>query len=110
MARFYSLVVERDLFGRTVLVRRWGRLGTAGRTRLDEHKGEGEALATLAAMQRTDNLPNHLRKLRLGLFPIFVITHRPPGFPDFPTTTGSHYYLRVFGNTPLVGTTGSHYH
>jgi predicted DNA-binding WGR domain protein len=52
MARFYSLAVERDLFGRVVLVRRWGRLGTAGRTRLDEHKGEGEALAALASMQR----------------------------------------------------------
>jgi predicted DNA-binding WGR domain protein len=51
MARFYSLEVEWDLFGRVVLVRRWGRLGTAGRTRLDEHKGEGEALAALVAMQ-----------------------------------------------------------
>ena len=51
MARFYSLEVERDLFGRIVLVRRWGRLGTAGRTRLDEHKGEGEALAALVALE-----------------------------------------------------------
>jgi predicted DNA-binding WGR domain protein len=51
MARFYSLEVERDLFGRVVLVRRWGRLGTAGRTRLDEHKGEEEALAALMAME-----------------------------------------------------------
>ena len=51
MARFYSMEVERDLFGRVVLVRRWGRLGTAGRTRLDEHRGEGEALAALASLQ-----------------------------------------------------------
>ncbi len=51
MARFYSLEVERDLFGHVVLVRRWGRLGTAGKTRLDEHRGEGEALAALADLE-----------------------------------------------------------
>ncbi len=45
MSRFYSLEVERDLLGRVVLVRRWGRIGKAGKTRLDEHRGEGEALA-----------------------------------------------------------------
>ncbi len=47
MARFYSLEVERDLLGRVVLVRRWGRIGSAGKTRLDEHVGEGEVLAAL---------------------------------------------------------------
>ena len=52
MARFYSLEIERDLFGRIVLVRRWGRLGTAGKTRLDEHTGEGDALAALRALER----------------------------------------------------------
>jgi predicted DNA-binding WGR domain protein len=52
MARFYSMDVERDLFGRVVLVRRWGRIGTAGRTRLDEHPNEGRALAALAAIER----------------------------------------------------------
>ena len=51
MARFYCLAVERDLFGRVVLVRRWGRLGTAGRARLDEHRGEGEAMAALVALE-----------------------------------------------------------
>ena len=51
MARFYALEVERDLFGRHVLVRRWGRIGTAGKTRLDEHKGEGEAWAALQKLQ-----------------------------------------------------------
>jgi predicted DNA-binding WGR domain protein len=47
MARFYSMNVERDLFGCVVLVRRWGRIGTAGRTRSDEHPNEGRALAAL---------------------------------------------------------------
>ena len=51
MARFYALEVERDLFGRHVLVRRWGQIGTAGKTRLDEHIGEGEARAALQTLQ-----------------------------------------------------------
>jgi predicted DNA-binding WGR domain protein len=58
MRRFYSLDVERDLFGRVVLVRRWGRIGTAGRVRLDEYAGEGEALAAMQALQE--------RKVRRG--------------------------------------------
>ncbi len=50
MARFYALEVEQDLLGRHVLVRRWGRLGTAGKSRLDEHTGEAEAQAALQAL------------------------------------------------------------
>jgi predicted DNA-binding WGR domain protein len=49
---FYSMDVERDLFGCVVVVRRWGRIGTAGRTRMDEHPNEGRALAALAAIER----------------------------------------------------------
>jgi predicted DNA-binding WGR domain protein len=40
------------LFGKAVLVRRWGRIGTAGRTRLDEHAGEGEAMTALMKMEK----------------------------------------------------------
>jgi predicted DNA-binding WGR domain protein len=50
-ARFYSMAVERDLLGRVVLVRRWGRLGTFGKVRLDEHPDEGRALAALMAIE-----------------------------------------------------------
>lgn len=53
MSRFYSLEVEQDLLGRVVLVRRWGRIGSAGKTRLDEYTGEGEAFAALQALQAT---------------------------------------------------------
>ena len=59
MQRFYSLDVERDLFGRVVLVRRWGRVGTAGKVRLDEYLGEGAALAAMQALQA--------KKMRRGL-------------------------------------------
>ncbi len=50
--------MERDLFGKVVLVRRWGRIGQAGKVRLDEFGTEGEARA---AMHRLE-----LRKVRRG--------------------------------------------
>ena len=55
IARFYALMIERDLFGHVVLVRRWGRIGTRGRERTDLHADEtaaAEALASLAAAKR----------------------------------------------------------
>ena len=55
VARFYALMIERDLFGRVVLVRHWGRVGTRGRERTDPHDEETAAaktLAKLAAMKR----------------------------------------------------------
>jgi predicted DNA-binding WGR domain protein len=45
VARFYSLMIERDLFGRVVLVRNWGRIGTNGRELVEEFPGELEAVA-----------------------------------------------------------------
>ena len=32
MARFYAVTIERTLFGDWAVVRRWGRVGTSGRT------------------------------------------------------------------------------
>ncbi|GAC1486276.1 MAG: hypothetical protein NVS2B11_12080 [Acetobacteraceae bacterium] len=51
--RFYRLEVWPDLFGRALLVRHWGRLGTAGRRRLDPHPDPGAALNALARLART---------------------------------------------------------
>ena len=53
--RFYAVMIERDLFGRVLLVRRWGRIGTRGRERPEEHPSETEAAAAmdrLAAAKR----------------------------------------------------------
>jgi predicted DNA-binding WGR domain protein len=35
--RYYRMEVWPDLFGRALLVRQWGRIGTEGRRRLDPH-------------------------------------------------------------------------
>jgi predicted DNA-binding WGR domain protein len=55
VARFYSLMIERDLFGRVVLVRNWGRIGTHGRELAEEFACEieaGQALEAVAQAKR----------------------------------------------------------
>jgi predicted DNA-binding WGR domain protein len=55
VARFYSLMIERDLFGTIRLVRNWGRIGTNGQELVELFATEleaGEALAALAAAKR----------------------------------------------------------
>lgn len=52
IARFYSLMIERDLFGTIRLVRNWGRIGTNGQELVEIHADEieaGEALEAVAA-------------------------------------------------------------
>ena len=57
MARFYALEVEQDLFGCHVLVRRWGRIGTAGKIRLKSQNSTAKPIRnlsdTLKAMEVT---------------------------------------------------------
>ncbi|HEY1412489.1 MAG TPA: WGR domain-containing protein [Rhodopila sp.] len=48
--RFYRLDVWPDLFGRALLVRHWGRIGTEGRRRLDPHPDPGAAINALARL------------------------------------------------------------
>jgi predicted DNA-binding WGR domain protein len=45
MARFYALSIEETLFGQICLVRRWGRIGTRGRTVQHSFEQESEAVA-----------------------------------------------------------------
>src|ERR1700728_3241069 len=42
--RFYRMEVWPDLFGRALLVRHWGRIGTEGHRRLDPHPDPGAAI------------------------------------------------------------------
>jgi predicted DNA-binding WGR domain protein len=53
--RFYSLMIEQDLFGTVRLVRNWGRIGTRGQEMVEIHVDElaaGQALETLAQVKR----------------------------------------------------------
>ena len=54
-ARFFSLMIERDLFGTIRLVRNWGPVGSKGREQVEIFPNETEAaqaLETWATAQR----------------------------------------------------------
>jgi hypothetical protein len=42
--RYYRMEIWPDLFGRALLVRHWGRIGTEGHRRLDPHPDPGAAI------------------------------------------------------------------
>jgi predicted DNA-binding WGR domain protein len=48
--RYYRMEVWPDLFGRALLLRQWGRIGTEGRRRLDPHPDPGAAINALARL------------------------------------------------------------
>ena len=52
VARFYSLMIERDLFGAITLIRNWGRIGTGGRERVEAFDTVDEAGQALEAAAR----------------------------------------------------------
>ena len=55
VARFYVLMIERDLFGRIVLLRRWRRVRSRGRERVEPYANQDEAvpaMGKLAAAKR----------------------------------------------------------
>jgi predicted DNA-binding WGR domain protein len=49
MARYYVLSIEPTLFGDSAVVREWGRLGTAGRRRVDLYGSAEDAQMALDA-------------------------------------------------------------
>jgi predicted DNA-binding WGR domain protein len=50
VARFYALMIERDLFGTIRLVRNWGRIGTNGQELVEVFATEIEAGHALEAL------------------------------------------------------------
>ena len=53
--RFYSLMIEKDLFGTVRLVRNWGRIGTTGQELVEIHANEiaaGQSLEVVARAKR----------------------------------------------------------
>lgn len=56
MARFYALSIEETLFGQTCLVRRWGRIGTMGRTVQHSFDDEGKAVELFLELLRAKRM------------------------------------------------------
>lgn len=50
--RYYRMEIWPDLFGRALLVRHWGRIGTEGHRRLDPHPDPGAAGTALSKILR----------------------------------------------------------
>lgn len=53
MARFYALAIEPALFGGVSLVRRWGRIGTLGRSKIELYDTSIEAAQALSDLLRS---------------------------------------------------------
>jgi predicted DNA-binding WGR domain protein len=54
-SQFYSLMIERDLFGTVRLVRNWGRIGTSRQELIEIHEdgvAAGQALEAVARAKR----------------------------------------------------------
>ena len=65
--RFYSLMIERDLFGTVRLVRNWGRIGTGGQEKAEEFASEdeaGKALEILAQEKRRQGYRDRVMPIR----------------------------------------------
>lgn len=56
MARFYALAIEDTLFGQTCLIRRWGRIGSRGRTVQHSFDSEREAVGLFLELLRAKKL------------------------------------------------------
>jgi len=52
MARFYVLAIEESLFGDAALIREWGRIGTAGRRKIELHENRDRAIEALETWLR----------------------------------------------------------
>lgn len=52
MARFYDLRIEPSLFGDWMVIRSWGRIGTAGQRRIELHAGLLGARAAVTTLLR----------------------------------------------------------
>ena len=80
MARYYVLSIEPTLFAELSLVRRWGRIGGAGRTRIDLHASPplADSAQHMARTQTAPRLPTPLLIADDRLFevPSTVLTER----------------------------------
>jgi len=52
MRRYWRLTITRDLFGTVLLLREWGRIGTAGRSLAEPHADLPAARAAAARLAR----------------------------------------------------------
>lgn len=62
MARYYAMSIEPNLFGEACLIRRWGRIGTAGQRREHHFAQEEEAVRLFLQVLRKRRLRGYKPK------------------------------------------------
>lgn len=67
MARFYTLAIEPTLFGTPRLLRRWGRIGTLGRSMVHHFEREEDAVALFLELLRERQARGYRVKQGVGL-------------------------------------------
>jgi predicted DNA-binding WGR domain protein len=90
MARFYVLSIEPTLFEDLALVRRWGRIGSAGCQRIDLHPSRRVAQMELTKWLDRKRRPCSRRRRRHG----FSITARVGFFKSILQAPRRHEYGR----------------
>lgn len=96
MRRFYRLDIQPDLFGRVMLTKQWGRVGTQGRMQAESF--ESEELAAVALQQQAERKRRRGYSMRVS--PLWrrnegsLVSDRGAGFKlrvapiSFPRLTG----------------------
>lgn len=79
--RFYALSIEQTLFGEPVLVRRWGRIGTRGRIRLETCESDLDAIRLFA---------DHLKKRKAHAYQVQAGTRGGEAAPAGPMACLRH--------------------
>ncbi len=61
MRRYYRIAIESDLFGKSSLVREWGRIGSRGQMLVETHSDEGQAVNALMKLARAKERKGYVR-------------------------------------------------
>ncbi len=67
MARFYAMSIEETLFGHPCLIRRWGRIGSIGRTVQHSFYEEREAVELFLALLRVKRRRGYVPRKAAGV-------------------------------------------
>ena len=55
------MAIESDLFGKSSLVREWGRIGSRGQMLVETHSDEGQAVNALMKLARAKERKGYVR-------------------------------------------------
>ena len=94
--RFYSMTITRDLFGGFVLMRHWGRVGTAGKQRCDLHQDNTSAVGALTQLTRKKRKRHYIAESGTAL-----AWDRPKNFPALAEPKKIQTCRRVEGKNLL---------